>query len=201
MPLGRLRIQRSFGNQQRPDSHQIRMTLDPQRRHRFETLVDQIHDPVSRYLRRRLPIHDAEEVLNDVLVTLWRRLDSVPESAPLAWTYGVARRAAANHRRGDQRRLSLVKRLEAQPPPTMAIDDAHPELTDVLERLSATDQEIVKLWAWEGLEPREIAQVIGTSANAVSIRLTRIKSKLSHEFGQNPPLAGHNGIETTGDRP
>lgn len=179
----------------------MRMTSDQDRRRQFELLVDQIHDPLSRYLRRRMPIHDAEEVLDDVLVTLWRRLDSVPAAAPLAWTYGVARRATANHRRGDHRRLSLVKRLEAQPQHHNTDDEAPGELTDAIEQLSATEQEIIKLWAWEDLEPREIAQVLGMSANAISIRLTRIKSKLSEELRKNRALAGHNGIETTGDRP
>lgn len=178
------------------------MQFDVERRRRFEALTEEIYDPVYRYLRRRMPIHDAEEVMNDVLVTVWRRLDNVPEPNPLPWTYGVARRATANHRRGDTRRLALVRRIEAQP--TTDIDPEpqdHPLLEDAIHQLTASEREIVRLWAWEGLEPREIAAVLDTNANAVSIKLTRIKAKISKELRKNPLRAGHNGIETTGDRP
>jgi RNA polymerase sigma-70 factor (ECF subfamily) len=44
--------------------------------------------------------------------------------------------------------------------------------------LSAADAELMRLWAWEELGPAEIAQVVGMSANAVSIRLHRARRKL-----------------------
>ena len=178
------------------------MYPDQERRRRFEALTEQIYEPVYRYLRRRMPIHDAEEVVNDVLVTIWRRLDDVPEPNALPWAYGVARRATANHRRGDTRRLALVNRIEAEP---MAVINPepqdHPVLEAAINELTSSEQEIVRLWAWEGLEPREIAAVLDTNANAVSIKLTRIKAKISKEMRKNPSIAGHNRIETTGDRP
>ena len=94
------------------------MQPDSIRRRRYEALVEQVHDPLIRYLMRRMPSHDAEDVMSDVLLILWRRLDVVPEPAPLPWCYGVARRAMANHRRGTRRRLALVGRLEAERRPT-----------------------------------------------------------------------------------
>jgi RNA polymerase sigma-70 factor (ECF subfamily) len=57
----------------------------------------------------------------------------------------------------------------------------------LLARLSAVDAELVRLWAWEQLGPAEIAQAVGMTANAVSIRLHRARQKLKsllHEYGQ-----------------
>ena len=41
------------------------------------------------------------------------------------------------------------------------------------------DREVVLLWAWEGLLPQAIAEVMGLTPNAVSIRLYRAKKSLA----------------------
>lgn len=176
-------------------------TTDIVRARRFEQLVAEVHDPLARYLRRRTSAQDADDVMGDVLLTLWRRLDAVPDAAPLPWCYGVARRALANHRRAHRRRLQLVAKLEAQPPLAVGREGSadHPELAAALGELSADDRELIVLWAWEGLEPREIAVVLGLTANAVSLRLTRIKKKLLRQLERQDARApGHKQIERTG---
>lgn len=158
---------------------------------RFEALVDRVHDPLVRYLRRRSTVQDAEEVMSEVLLTLWRRLDAVPQGEPLPWCYAVARRALANHRRAGRRRLALVDRLYRQPRYEPEAEAEHPELTAAVARLSEADRELILLWSWEGLEPREIAQVLDTTPNAVSLRLSRLKRKIAATMRQNEPRAGH----------
>jgi RNA polymerase sigma-70 factor, ECF subfamily len=168
------------------------------RRARFEALVAEVHEPLDRYLRRRANSHDADDVMGDVLLILWRRLDAIPQPTPLPWCYGVARRALANHRRSERRRLQLVGRVEREPqlPPG---EDEHPELAAALATLSAADREIIALWAWEDLEPREIAVVLETTPNAVSVRLSRLRKRLADEIlRQNPTGAGHIQDGTTG---
>jgi RNA polymerase sigma-70 factor, ECF subfamily len=170
-----------------------------ERRARFEALVAEVHDPLDRYLRRRASSHDADDVMGDVLLTLWRRLDAIPQPTPLPWCYGVARRALANHRRSDLRRLRLVSKMERQPQPPPSDEIDHPELAAALANLSSADREIIALWAWEDLEPREIAVVLETTPNAVSIRLSRLRKKLADEIlRQNPTGAGHIQDGTTG---
>jgi RNA polymerase sigma-70 factor (ECF subfamily) len=170
------------------------------RRARFEAVVAEIYDPLQRYLRRRAPGDDPSDVLADVLLTVWRRLDEIPEEAVLPWSFGVARRTLSNHRRAASRHLRLVERLETERPvavedPAESLED--PELAAALASLPAADQEVLRLWAWEQLEPREIAQVLGSTANAVSLRLSRARRKLSDELTrQDPSGAGHIGDET-----
>lgn len=157
--------------------------IDVARRVRFEALAAEVYEPVQRYLRRRARPDDAADVLAETLLVVWRRLDDVPDE-PLPWCIGVARRCLANHRRGDQRRLRLVERTAAQPPSAMSgdpqelIDRAEPELAAAMATLSDSEAEVVRLWAWERLEPREIAVALDMTANAVSVALARAKRKL-----------------------
>lgn len=148
----------------------------------------EVYEPLQRYLHRRCGPDDRDEVLNEVLLVLWRRADHVPPDNALPWTYGIARRCLANHRRGHRRRLRLVDAVgaAARPEPgpdwTSAADVA---LHSALESLGEIDREVVRLWAWEGLEPRDIAEVVGSTANAVSIRLTRSRAALAARIAKS----------------
>jgi RNA polymerase sigma-70 factor (ECF subfamily) len=153
---------------------------DPALRRRFEDLVGDVYEPVQRYLRRRTDAATADDVLADVLLVLWRRLGDVPEEAPLAYAYGVARGCLANNRRAAVRQQRVVARLAREPReddagPTDPIDGV---LEEALAALPDGDRELLRLWAWEQLAPREIAVVLDISPNAVSIRLHRAKQKV-----------------------
>lgn len=75
-------------------------------------------------------------------------------------------------------------------------------LHEALGGLPELDREVIRLWAWERLEPREIAEVVDATPNAVSIRLTRIRHHLSaalarkdrgpagHRMGEGNPEQG-----------
>lgn len=163
---------------------------------RFERLARSAHAPVLRYLIRRTDRETAADVLAETLAVLWRRLDEVPDDTALPWCYGVARRCLANAERGARRRAALVARiLVLDPPPAIAAsgdDEAADAVRAALLRLSPDERELLRLWAWEGLAPREIALVLGVSPNAVSIRLHRAKLRLREAMlGQDAAAAGH----------
>lgn len=168
------------------------MTSVITRREEFEALVVDAYVPLQRYLIRRAHPDAVEDVLAEILLILWRRLDDVPSENQLAWCYGVARRTLANYRRGETRRLQLVERLKTEPSYGDEPDSSDPALELALERLDREDRDLLRLWAWEQLEPREIAIVMGTTPNAVSLRLTRLKKKLASEIErQNQTDSGH----------
>ena len=171
---------------------------DAARRRRFEALVAVTYEPLQRYLLRRTDPATADDVLGDVLLVLWRRLDDVPPDAAPAWAYGVARGCLANSRRSAVRQERVVLRLaqerEAEKPePDEALDEA-------MRALPEADRELLRLWAWEQLAPREIALALGISANAVSIRLHRAKQKLKEllQARKDGDDAGHSGVREGG---
>lgn len=166
------------------------------RRERFEAIADEVFEPLQRYLRRRATVFDAEDVLADVMLTLWRRLDDAPKDRVLPWSYGIARRTLANQRRTHDRHKRLMQRIESEPRISSAPDPADigpdPDLAQALEGLKEEDRELLRLWAWEHLDPREIAPVLDISVNAATLRLSRAKKRLASELSrQNRSDAGH----------
>lgn len=162
----------------------------------FRGLYAAQFESILRYaLRRVASPEDAADVVAETFLTAWRRSDEVPPGAQARlWLFGVARRVLANHARGEVRRhrlgerlrLELAVRLPDSPP------DGVPEVREALGRLGDLDREILTLSAWEGLQPREIADVLGLSAGAVRTRLTRARSRLRAELaGDDVVAAGH----------
>ena len=178
-------------------------TRHRQRRARFESLAHVVTEPLHRYLVRRTSPDMVEDVLSETMLVLWRRIDEVPGLATAAlpdrddvlpWCYGVARHCLANARRADGRRLRLVERLIGAQQESPAVAADHSELHAALGTLSELDREVVRLWAWEGLAPRQIAEATRMTPNAVSMRLHRAKKKLAEKLQparKNAERPGH----------
>lgn len=169
------------------------------RQTRFTLLAQEVGGPVRRYVVRRAPAAVVDDVVAEVFLVLWRRLEEVPGDGALPWSYAVARRCLANAERSRQRQLRLVERAARLVPPPVGDDPDHAGLHAALATLGELDREVVTLWAWEQLAPREIAEVTGLSPNAVSIRLHRAKRRLSEALRKDPGPAGQTPDE--GRRP
>jgi len=174
-----------------PRAHQERF------RHVYAEHVDRV---LGYALRRADRPEDAADVVAETFLVAWRRLGDVPdEPRTRLWLYGVARRVLANQRRGERRRTALGERLAADL--ASAVPDHAPGVAermrygDALDRLGEQDREVILLHAWEGLEPREIAEVLGVSAVAVRSRLSRARARLRDLLGgegcHDPAPGGH----------
>jgi RNA polymerase sigma-70 factor (ECF subfamily) len=165
-------------------------------RARFEALAAEVVEPVRRFLARRTDPDTAEDVLAETLLVCWRRLDQVPEHA-LPWVYGVARNCLANIARGDRRQVRLAARIGVVDPPeetTREAQEPDERVTAVLAAMRADDAELLRLWAWEQLGTQEIAEVLGITPNAASIRLHRARGKFVDELRKIDGGAGHEGV-------
>ncbi len=149
-----------------------------ERRRRLEALFVAHAAAVRAYAVRRMPPGDVDDVASDVFVVAWRRLDDVPEDA-LPWLLACARRIIANRVRAARRQTSLRHRLglERPAPTVVAIPDSG--LAQGLATLSALDREALMLVAWEGLDHRQGAVVMGCSPRAFSMRVHRARRRLA----------------------
>ncbi|NYJ02999.1 RNA polymerase sigma-70 factor (ECF subfamily) [Nocardioides thalensis] len=169
-----------------------------ERAERFRRVYDEHFDAILGYALRRASADDAADLAADTFLVAWRRLGDVPEPpATRLWLYGVARRCLANQRRGARRRDDLAAVLRADllsvVPDHSAATVARVDAAAGIDRLPVGEREVVRLATWEGLEPREIAEVLGLSAVAVRKRLSRARARLRDEegAGHDPSAGGH----------
>lgn len=162
----------------------------------FEAFVSDVLEPLRRYAFRRTDPETASEVVNDTLLVCWRKLSTIPVE-PLPWVYGVAHKLLANRYRAQARYTRLVHKAgaaisaqgqNAAPDPLGVVvrDNTEEAIWTAIKELDHKSTEVLLLWGWEQLEPREIAQVLGISANAAAIRLHRAKEKLGRLLTANP---------------
>jgi RNA polymerase sigma-70 factor (ECF subfamily) len=148
---------------------------------RFEWLYRECADQVHAYARRRSDAVTADEVVAEVFLVAWRRLDRVPGEA-LPWLLAVARRVLANQRRSARRAAALRDRLgESFTPPGLGADDQG--VLSALAALGERDREVLLLIAWEGLSQAEVAEVLAIGRPAVATRLHRARQRLADAIG------------------
>ena len=161
------------------------------RQQRFEAIAAEVAHPVLRYALRRTDAQMAEDVLAETLLVVWRRLDDVPQGGELPWCYAVARNQLANAERSARRQRNLVARIARLDRPTPPPAAPDPAVHDALGQLRPDDRELLRLWAWEDLAPAQLAEVLGTSVNAVNIRLHRARTRLGDILRKGRDSTGH----------
>lgn len=148
----------------------------------FAALFDRTSARVYGYVRRHCDDTDCDDIVSEVYLVAWRRLDDVPAEA-LPWLLATARRVLANHWRGRDRRTRLqaelrgVRHLAGQPDPAAVATDRAAVLA-ALESLTDADRELLLLVGWDGLDATDAGRVLGCSPAAARRRLSRARRRL-----------------------
>lgn len=146
----------------------------------FDAIFRAWYTPLVRVaegvLRERAP---AEEVVQDVMLELWRRRDRLdPGGSPQAYLFQSTRNRALNHirrrrveERGEPQVIAMTRDSE---PPADAIA-GETELAVAIDRaisdLPARCREVFELSRVEGLRYSEIATVLGISVKTVEAQM------------------------------
>jgi len=170
--------------------------IQPDRAARFRRVYADNYRSLVAYARRRTSnADDAADVVAETFLVTWQRLDDIEGSdRPLPWLYGVARNVILNQQRGDRRRERLAERLRFElapistdPPEAEATSAAH----EALAFLSESDREVLRLSAWEGLSPAEMAAVLNCSPGTARVRLLRARRRFAHHFAERAEGEGN----------
>jgi len=181
---------------------------DPRRASDFAEAFDRCAPMVFRFALRRLGDEDwACDVVSDTFMVAWRRWDARPDAEILLpWFYAIARYAVRDQLRASRRRNLLTARLKAVSRAEKVPDPADGVIlgqfiATALGRLTESDQEVLRLVAWENLDDtRSIGLVLGISAGAARVRIHRARQRLRAllaEYG-SPPDAGADSSSSPG---
>jgi RNA polymerase sigma-70 factor, ECF subfamily len=161
-------------------------------------LLELVSGPVHRFSRGfcRDP-HDSEDLVQDVLLSLMRSLDTFRGDASLTtWSYIVARRACVRLRKRGARQVALDDAPAAADRPADRASepparDERRRLGEALERaiaeLPLAQREVLVLRDVEGLPAAEVGKVLGLGERAVKSRLHRARLALRAQLA---PFAG-----------
>ena len=160
-------------------------------RRRFERVYTDCYAAVLRYCLRRTNREDALDATAETFLVAWRRMSDLPAGRELPWLYGVAFRVLANQRRASARRAAALPRLRSvadapgrgQPELVVLQGEESADLVAALDRLSPSDQELIRLAGWEELDRDALALAVGCTANAATKRLNRALDRLGRELG------------------
>lgn len=134
---------------------------------------------VRGYLRQRTDAATADDLLSDVFVVAWRRLEKIPPD-PVPWLLACARNLLAHSHRSERRRAALIDRLrDNTQPESMPVGDGRSRLAEALATLGERDREALLLIAWDDLSPGQAAVVLGCSRRAFAMRLHRGRKRLA----------------------
>jgi RNA polymerase sigma factor (sigma-70 family) len=147
---------------------------------RFQTWITDHLGVLHRIARAFATGSDQQDLLQELLVTVWRAAPSFRgESAPATFIFRVAHNRALTWRRGEARRRlhdEAYRRLhvEEEPGGDAALLD---RLYAAIRQLAPLDRSLMLL-ALEGQSYAEIAALQGLSESNVGARLSRAREKL-----------------------
>ncbi|GAB7044024.1 MULTISPECIES: RNA polymerase sigma factor [Catenuloplanes] len=167
---------------------------------RFRALHRETFADLLRFVERRVPPDEAEDVVSTVFLTAWRRFDDLPDDTR-PWLFAVARKTMANRTRGWLRRRALDVRLAAAEPAHVPDDSTGTAARVDLERawraLSPADREVLALVAFDGLTAEQAATVLGCRRGTFTMRLSRARRRLSDALEPARPTRPHTVRETS----
>lgn len=163
-------------------------TQQPDRERRFRALYADAYADVLAFAQRRGHPSQAEDVVAEAFLVVWRRFEEAPrrrENAR-AWVFGIVRHCLLNAQRGQGRQDALAVRIASVPSGADGPGEPSAELIDLAaawKGLSPAEQEVLALTVFEDLTSAQAARVLGISAASYRIRLMRARRALrGHPF-------------------
>lgn len=165
-------------------------------REALAALYQQVEGRVYAFALSRLGNAEAaQDLLHEVLLTVWRRAGSFQgRSRPLTWILGIA-----HHKIIDALRKS--NRWQEEPPDETAVDTGAPNpfeavaddqrrsaIRGALEKLSDQHRQVIHLAFFEDLPYTEIARILEIPEGTVKTRMFHAKKTLQKRL--RPQLGG-----------
>jgi len=176
---------------------------------RFRILFDDHFADLWHFARRRCSSADeADDVAAETFGVAWRRRGDLPAgNGARLWLFGTARMLIANQRRSTGRRERLHRRVEMIAPtlaPTpdpadlVGERDGDPILV-ALATLTNDDRDLLVMRTWDGMAVTDIAALLDVTPNAVSVRLSKARTRLAAALDRTDPAPSRTGSKRSQD--
>jgi len=159
----------------------------------FRKQVDEHEDEIYRYARSILKDGvTAQDVTQDVLVTLWEHREEIDPDRLKPWLLRVTRNACIDKlRRRQTRRKTMTVDTEdvtnspcnaPSPESNAAAADVREHVHAALDRISEPYRQVVELRELQQLKYKEIAEALDMPLNTVKVYIHRGRKKLRQQL-------------------
>jgi RNA polymerase sigma-70 factor (ECF subfamily) len=178
----------------------------------WERNTEELEDVISRYFplfyRRAYRYlgnaHDAEDAVQDALLSAYKHLDQFEGNARMTtWITSIVTNSALTHlrRRPRQPHSSLDEPLahdqnscmsdkladvRLSPEDEFAMTESHEHLMQAIEKLSPIYRKVIQLRVFDRLTTRETARILGMSESTIKSRVLRARSQLKRYATPGP---------------
>jgi RNA polymerase sigma-70 factor (ECF subfamily) len=150
----------------------------------LEAISELVHRVVDRQLGRGTLAHEAEDVVQEIVIAIHERRDTYDRTRPLIpWVYAITRYKLLNHLRASRHRRNHVP-LEDEAPalvadtPGEAFAAAGQEIRGLLDALPVGQREALVLTKIQGRSLAEAAETTGLTEGAIKVRVHRAMAAL-----------------------
>jgi RNA polymerase sigma-70 factor (ECF subfamily) len=169
-----------------------------------EESIGELQDAVSQYLpvffKRAYRYvgnpHDAEDAVQDALLSAWKHLDQFKGTAKMTtWLTSIVTNSAlgklrrkprhphisVDERIGHEKELcvsDILADTRSNPEIECIRSELHGHIMESLTKLSAAQRQVIQMRDLEGLTTSEVAKTLGLSEVAVKAQVSRARSKL-----------------------
>jgi len=150
----------------------------------FGTLHDLFARMVHAVLLARVPVREAEDLVQDVFLTALRKIGQLRDPAAFApWIARIARNRAMDYHRRGKRHDSLSQDVAEAAPPSAEAKEA----IEAIRALPDTYREPLLMRLVEGMSGPEIAARTGMTPGSVRVNLHRGMKLLRERLGMKEP--------------
>jgi len=151
----------------------------------FEELFNAHAVDVHRYVSRRHNGNDVDDLVAEVFTLAWQKWNEIPDDFELQWLYRTAWFVLANAHRKHTETPIDTSDVEGFTADIADVVIEHAEMRRVWLEIPERDREILRLVAWEGLTPPEVAAVLGISLGGASSAISRARKALTTAMDVN----------------
>jgi len=145
----------------------------------FDETYELLFPLIYRFVSIRIPKADVEDVTAEIIVKVWRGLPNMEKMTALkSWALKIAAHQIADYYRSYKRTPEMT--LEDTQLPLLQTDQSESWATllsvkETLAKLSPQQVNVIQLRLIEGFSAIEVAEILGTTQQAVDSLLYRAK--------------------------
>lgn len=152
----------------------------------FAPFINTNKNRIYNYILRFVDIdEDAQDILQDVCIAFYERLENIKQETALPYMYRMAHNMALNWRKASKRHILKPSDDFERIPETTTVTENYTALNQAIAKLPVKLAMVVHLFYYDRLSYKEIGEQLRISSKSVDSLLNRARRKLRNSIAIN----------------